>query len=79
MKKEVDKPLLVFWTAIKKLDSPVENPATHSGCKLLFLIELSRFSVAGIVIGNASFKSLDKPVLREALILTIFLMLSYTL
>ena len=35
---EVDQPLLVldFWTAIKKLDSPVENPATHSGCKLLF-------------------------------------------
>jgi len=49
-----------------------ENPATLSGCKLLFLIELfAFFSVAGIVIGNAYFKSLDKPELREALILTI--------
>ena len=49
----------------------VENPATHSGCRLLFLIELSLFSVAGRVILNVSFKSLDKPKLSETL-LTIF-------
>lgn len=30
------------------------------------------FNLAGIVLGNASIKSLDKPKLREALILTIF-------
>lgn len=38
--------VLAFWTAIKKLDSPVANPANQLGCILLydilFLVLLSR-------------------------------------
>jgi hypothetical protein len=58
--KKLDSPALAnfFFLVIynKLLEKNNENPATHSGCKLLFLIKLFKFSVAGIVIGNASFK-----------------------
>ena len=59
------------------MDSPVANPANQSGCMLLydilFLVLLSRsFLETASQLGNASFNSSDKPVLKEALILTIF-------
>jgi len=57
---------------VKKKKKRKKNPATHSGCKLLLAINLSTFNVAEIVIGKASFKLIGKPLLREALRLTIF-------
>lgn len=58
------------------MDSPVANPAYQSGCMLLddiLFIVLSRYFVeTAFQLGNASFNASDKPVLREALILTIF-------
>lgn len=78
-RNEVEIPLLVlaFWTAMKKFDPPVANTANQSGCMfkkaLLFLVNFSRSLVeTAFHLGNAFFKSSDKPVLSEALIFIIF-------
>lgn len=42
-------------------------------CTVLFLLVISSIFI-GIVLAYAFFKSLDKPKLREALILTVFCM-----
>lgn len=73
-RNEIAKPLLVldFWTVIKKLDSPVQNPAIHSEDKLLYKMLFFASFFIGTVLGKASFKSEDKPKFKDALIFTIF-------
>jgi len=57
---------------MKKLDSPEENPAIHSGCILFNKLRgegfrASIFMVLASIKGKCSFKIVDKPQLRDAL------------